>query len=320
MNQSQGSFGCLVVTSLVIGTSIMAFAAAVKYFFPAALPLDIFFVWHLHGTAIQWLLAVIPLLFMSLFVNVLTGVSFELKGSMENTWRFAIEQMKKPAHERTQFTPFQYLEHDSDEEIGLQDVSRQVARVDPIFFIVVGIKTGILGGIFEELIFRWWMFLLIAPLAYGFDLLSCGSLSWVYLHLIAPIMNVLSLGLLHDYLYFDGGWQVGFVIFWSALSFKADHGYQNWLGRVNAWFFGLYTIGLTFAYGLPIAMVGHFLFNVLAGLYMASTASSERMRKMAEEREKQESLQAADDPSAQPVIAADYDQYYTSPDTDDESE
>ncbi|MDP4008477.1 MAG: hypothetical protein Q8P68_04780 [Candidatus Peregrinibacteria bacterium] len=274
--------GCLKSAAgfLSFSTCILLVAMAIKHFFPNSIPVDVFFVWKLKGSLAQWIIAVIPVLFMGLMTNILTGCWSEFRSASRSHFVRVRKNRSAGGGMFIKPLPIHFVEDEPNEEGEVNQ--KKVARVDPIFILTNGFLTSVVSGVTEEVIFRWLLLLDAMPVILVLNFVTFGLLENLQVHLLGPIANVLTFGYLEEFIFFKDGWQFGFALFWSALQFKSGHNYQQWLARTSSWFFGMYMFGLTMTFGLPIAIAAHFLCNMLISFYAMSTASTERMRKSAE--------------------------------------
>lgn len=132
------------------------------------------------------------------------------------------------------------------------------------------------AGVFEELIYRWLQFG-IATLAIPFiNVITFGFEKWMYVQLLVPVADFMTLHQLHPYLVGHGSWVFGAAVLSSAVSFRDAHKHLGPVGMTNAWFLGMVFFWLVFHYGLMTAIVAHVVYDVL--VFSTSIAVAERSK------------------------------------------
>jgi len=134
-----------------------------------------------------------------------------------------------------------------------------------------GAKTSLIAGVLEEITFRWlfvmWFIVIMRVVDYvllGF--MGYGVLELFYNYITGPVMNFLTFGVLSPQLFHPAGWFVGSAILASNFFFKDGHKYQGTFGTVNSWFGGVFLFWILFHYGLPAAIMVHFLYDIMFDL------------------------------------------------------
>lgn len=135
---------------------------------------------------------------------------------------------------------------------------------------VGGIITSILAGVLEEISFRWLIFLsAIATtkffnwLLFGFA--GWGFLKWLHLTIFGPLANFFTMGFLENQLINPEMWAVGAAMLYANGLFRDGHKYQGLFGLINSWFGGMFFFWMMYTYGLPAAILVHFLYDF--GIY-----------------------------------------------------
>lgn len=132
------------------------------------------------------------------------------------------------------------------------------------------------AGFFEEVIFRWLLLLIAFPVLIvmnfflgGFiglfadgSVMDWGLLRWFYVHVLSPLANWTTFGMLEPYL-LNENWLVGAAIVFANAKFRDGHKYLGIVGLVNSWFIGLFFFFLMFKYGLMAAILVHFVYDLL---------------------------------------------------------
>lgn len=157
------------------------------------------------------------------------------------------------------------------EAAGLNDrVMRRFRREGgtPGQIFVEGAVTSLQAGVFEEIAFRWLIFYaeivavkIMNFLIFGF--LGFGVYRFLHLELLGPIADFTTFGALHPQLFHASGWAVGAALLTTNATFRNGHAYLGWFGLLNSWFLGMFFFWIMFAYGLPIAILLHVLYDLL---------------------------------------------------------
>ena len=125
------------------------------------------------------------------------------------------------------------------------------------------------AGFFEEVAFRWLMFLSMFATMAMFDVFPFfGLISWTHVEILAPVANWATLGYLESYL-FDPNWLVGGAVIYTNSLFRNGHSYQGPLGYTNSWFLGMVFFWIMFNFGLWAAIVIHFVYDMWLFTQMA---------------------------------------------------
>jgi hypothetical protein len=199
------------------------FVAIVEFIWPNATPFTFFGLWKPSGTVWQWLYAGLPIF---------------LWGSGVTAWR-VFRTYNKPEENR-------HAEH----------------------ILAGGFLISLWAGVMEEICFRWLIFLntIIGALIVNYILLGFagfGLFEMMMVHVIMPVANFFTLGALAQYLDNRVMWSVGAGIIMANAFFRDGHKYQGLLGWTNSWFLGMYFFYMMFTYGLPAAILVHFLYDML---------------------------------------------------------
>jgi hypothetical protein len=138
----------------------------------------------------------------------------------------------------------------------------------PEEFLVIGTSISLWAGIMEEICFRWIIFfgaIVSAKITnfLFFGWLGFGLTSWLQIHLFGPINNWVTLGYLSKQLADPANWAIGAGLLSANAFFRDGHKYQGYFGWVNSWFIGMFLFWVTFNYGLPAAILIHFVYDFL---------------------------------------------------------
>jgi len=131
-----------------------------------------------------------------------------------------------------------------------------------------GFLISLWAGVMEEICFRWLIFLnaIIGALIVNFLFFGWagfGLLELMTVYVLAPIANFFTLGALSGYLTNPELWSVSAGILMANAFFRDGHKYQGPFGWINSWFCGMYFFYLMFTFGLPAAILCHFLYDML---------------------------------------------------------
>lgn len=199
------------------------FVAIVKHFWPDVIPFDVFSFWHTRGRVGDWVVAAWPVFAWGALATLALSIF-----------------RRTPA--RT-----------------LQDAEG---------ITVTGLFISAWAGVTEEISFRWLIFLSsIVTVKIG-NFLFFGFLGWglpehLNAWIFAPLADWTTLGMLHGELYHPAGWAVGAAILASNAAFRNGHKYQGVIGFINSWFVGMFFFWIMFSYGLPAAILVHFLYDAV---------------------------------------------------------
>ena len=144
-----------------------------------------------------------------------------------------------------------------------------------------GALISVFAGVVEEICFRWLIFLgaIVGAKVCNFlffGWLGWGMPEWFQVHAFGPLADFFTLGRLHDWLYHPAGWEVGSAILTANAAFRNGHKYQGLFGYVNSWFCGMYFFWLMFHFGLPVAILAHFVYDLLIFAVIYVDAAIER--------------------------------------------
>lgn len=155
-----------------------------------------------------------------------------------------------------------------------------------------GFIISLIAGVCEEIIFRWILFYsaMIACqisnfLFFGFipyilgSSFACFEFTRIfYWYILAPVVNFFAFFKL-DWILYEKGWIVGSAAVYSNAKFRDEHSYLGPLGYVNSWFLGFYLFWIMFTYGIPAAIVVHFVYDFLIFGIICLHATARKGRK-----------------------------------------
>lgn len=144
-----------------------------------------------------------------------------------------------------------------------------------------GFLVSLWAGVVEEISFRWIIFFgqiavykLLNWLFFG--CVGFGLFEWVNVHLSAPVANFFTFGALASVLSGSYGWAVSAALLTSNGKFRDGHLYQGFRGWLISWFLGMFFFYLMFKYGLPAAILVHFLYDMFIFVVAYVDAAIER--------------------------------------------
>jgi hypothetical protein len=147
--------------------------------------------------------------------------------------------------------------------IGVILIVRRTPReYEPRELFGKGTWLSINAGFFEEILYRWLALFGVMILIKFVNIVTFGLVKWLYVSILIPFTNWASFGLLEPQLYGDHGWLLAAGIVSASIRFSDAHEYQGLLGRINAWYIGLFMFYLMFNYGLWAAIVAHILYDL----------------------------------------------------------
>ena len=141
-----------------------------------------------------------------------------------------------------------------------------------------GLWLSLNAGVFEELIYRWLIFVNAMVLLRFFNFITFGFVKFFYTHALIPLADFTTFHALHPYLLHDGSWVFGAAIVSAAARFRSEHAYLGFLGWVNSWFMGMLLFYLMFNYGLATAIVAHFLYDAIIFTFRGLTSEKPQYR------------------------------------------
>lgn len=128
------------------------------------------------------------------------------------------------------------------------------------------------AGVWEELIYRWLLFVTSMVLLPFLNFITFGLVKWFFGTLFVPFVNWISFHSLEQQLHY-GPWYFGAALVSAAADFRKTHNHLGPLGALNAWFFGLVMFFVVFHYGIFTAIVLHVLYDVTVFTITATTAT-----------------------------------------------
>jgi len=150
-----------------------------------------------------------------------------------------------------------------------QKIPKEAVQNAETEILAKGLFTSLMAGTLEEFMFRWILFYtgmigakFSAFLFFGWlssNLELSRLLSW---YVVSPCVNFVFFFQL-GWLLYEMGWVVGAGALAANAKFRSGHAYLGPLGYVNSWAGGFYLFWIMFNYGLPAAMLVHFLYDAI---------------------------------------------------------
>jgi hypothetical protein len=194
-----------------------------KTFWPEAIPFETFAPWRMMGTLGDWLGAGLPFLLWGVATTLFFNV-IRNGGILRN----------------------------------LAGSSWSILKI--------GAGVSLQAGVFEEIVFRWLIFYaaivgikIVDFLIFGFA--GFGLEHAVHMHVLGPLADHATLGNLHYWLSNPEYWAVGAAIVSTSVLFRDGHAYLGWFGWFNSWFMSMAFFWFMFTFGLPSAVLIHFLYD-----------------------------------------------------------
>lgn len=145
-------------------------------------------------------------------------------------------------------------------------------------------NTSVRAGVMEEIIFRW-LLLMTAILAtrisdfiLGGFIFGRGFVWLLQSYIVMPVVNLLSMGMLSEWLSRPECWFVAAAIIVANTKFRDGHKYQGPIGLANSWFIGLFLFHIMFRFGLPAAILLHLLYDVFIDVVRYVDRAAERQK------------------------------------------
>ena len=164
--------------------------------------------------------------------------------------------------------------------IAFSTLNKKTLNHEAEKILVDGLATSVVAGIFEELAFRWTIFLSsIIAAKFGnylfFGWLGFGLGEQLHMNFFGPIVNFFTLGKM-KWLIYDMGWAVGAAALAANAKFRSGHAYLGGFGLINSWIIGFFLFWIMFTYGLWAAIIVHFLYDLFIYIIRYTDAAIER--------------------------------------------
>ena len=223
------SHGNMLVASLLI----LSFLIVVLLFYPTALePFSIYSVWSVKGSISDWTLVILSL-------SALATVSYALLN-----------------------LPFILFNKEPPSDLEEAFIRGRWG------YLIRDYKDCFIGPPLEEIMYRWLVFfdiLIITKfsnyLLFGF-LGGAGLLEILFNYIGGPITNFFTFGYMAPYFLDSNMWAVGSAIAVTNSRFMEGHSYQGCFGLINSWYVGMILFCIMITYGLPVAIMGHIVYNM----------------------------------------------------------
>ncbi len=127
--------------------------------------------------------------------------------------------------------------------------------------LVGGFITSTIAGVFEELIFRWLLFLGAIPGIRLVNIIFLGFPHFFFSYFVGPVADFTTAGYLTSWLFHPIGWYIGAAIISANSLFRDGHKYQGLFGFTNSWFGGMALFYIMFKHGIMASITIHFLYD-----------------------------------------------------------
>ncbi len=208
------------------------FMIIVEWLFPNAIPFDLWELWEIKATPIEWFTtASFFMIWGALLTVILTIVQLSKKSLLP-------KRLESPGHFKTGFITS--IRAGVGEELAFRWI---------LFYgAIVTAKVGnfILGGF-----------------------MGYGLIELFHTHIVAPIADFTTLNYLHEILYHPASWAVGAAALATNAIFRDGHSYQGLLGWIDSWFFGMLMFYMAFEYGLLSCILIHFSYDMMIFILLA---------------------------------------------------
>lgn len=187
------------------------------------IPYSLFEMWSLQGEVMDWIVVAWPIFAWGVGVNLLIG------------WK--LPHRMKPLEAEARLT--------------------------------IGFIISVFAGVVEEMVFRWVYFLFfmltvqLGDFILGGFIFNHGLVWLIFNYILEPLANLTTLYQLNGFLNHPAGWFVGAGLLSANAHFRDGHKYQGLPGLINSWFIGMYLFYIALTYGLPAAILVHFLYDFL---------------------------------------------------------
>ncbi len=137
--------------------------------------------------------------------------------------------------------------------------------------LLAGGLLSVWAGVVEEICFRWLIFLSTILWMKVINFILLGFMGWgipehLFIWIFRPVADFVTLHGLHAQLYHPTGWAVGGALLATNALFRDGHKYLGWIGWINSWFIGMFLFWIMFRFGLPAAILVHFLYDLIIDL------------------------------------------------------
>lgn len=152
---------------------------------------------------------------------------------------------------------------------------------EPWKIFKVGLGISLWAGVVEEIAFRWLIFFAsivgVKILNFlVFDFAGFGLPHWWHIHILGPLADYATLGKLSGWLTNSEYWTIGAAMISTTALFRDGHTYQGWIGWLNSWFLGMVFFWFMFTFGLPSAILLHFLYDYVIFVTFAGVVAIRR--------------------------------------------
>lgn len=133
--------------------------------------------------------------------------------------------------------------------------------------LLEGMLISLKAGIFEELYFRWLMFMvgmvtvqIVNWIFLGF--MGLYPIEWLNTHVVVPIADFMTFYQVSEILR-TTPWFIAAGILAALAQFRDGHKYLGIIGFINSWYIGLFLFYIMLTYGLVPAIIVHILYDMI---------------------------------------------------------
>lgn len=203
------------------GLKALILVGFVASYMPKHMPFSFFHFWKSTGSIGDWIIAALPVC----LIGVVSSVAFY--GSLK---KHGIQESDSPAIMSTA-------------GIFISAISAIMSEISIRWLVFYA---SILGATFTN----W-----ILTKIFGFALIE-----WLDLNIAAHVANFFTFGLMHEWLFHPENWAIGAGVLIANAFFRDWHQPENLLGATTSWYTGMFLFWMMFTYGLPAAIVAHFIY------------------------------------------------------------
>jgi hypothetical protein len=134
------------------------------------------------------------------------------------------------------------------------------------------------AGFFEEIFYRWLVFLTAMVVIRALNAITFGVVEWAYTTLLLPIANFITFDALAPQLIDHPEWVLGAAVISSNATFRRAHQQSGPISVVNSWFLGMAFFWVMFNYGLLSSIIIHIAYDLVV-IATLSAMSKAHMRR-----------------------------------------
>ena len=231
---------------------------------PETIPISSSWVWRSEGSVSDWVSLAKPIFAWGFGVTLLFGILRKLTWEMRKTNALhaflagLVISVFAGVSEEILFRWILFLP-----TVALEQFFNWVFSGVLALLLSAVIGAGV-GAAFRN-VFLTFLLGLGFPVALGvaFGGLPPGLPEWFHMNVWGPFADLTTGGHLKDYIFHSTGFAVGAAMLTANSLFRDGHKYQGVFGYLNSWFIGMFLFYVMFTFGLPAAILVHFLYDVV---------------------------------------------------------